>query len=147
MREILFRGKPIPEFEHFKVFRPELFTGEFIHGSLVICEDRYYICTHAMTSIRSCVNNGTTTMIEVIPETVGQFTGKLDRNGKKIFEGDIVRAMMDYGPAGLIGSVVNIKFTENDGWQWGYFELDTIEVIGTVYDDPILLDKALMEEE
>lgn len=90
MREVLFRGKPTEHFEHFKIFRPELFEGNFVYGSLVVCDERYFICVHAMCSINSCVNNGMTTMIEVIPDTVGEFTGFYDLNGNRIFEGDIV---------------------------------------------------------
>lgn len=69
-------------------------------------------------------------------KTVGRFTGKLDKYGKPIFEGDIVEALMDYGPAGLYKTVTCINWDENDGWQWEYFELDTIEVIGNIHDHP-----------
>lgn len=138
MREILFRGKT--RYGSW-VYGSMIHVGEFC---CILEEDNGTDYEYPYLDKDLGIIDGQAT--PVIPETVGQFTGKLDRNGKKIFEGDIVRAMMDYGPAGLIGSVVNIKFTENNGWQWEYFELDTIEVIGTVFDDPILLDKALMEE-
>lgn len=140
MREYLFRGKPIAEYTDFKIFRPELFNGGFIHGSLVICNDRYYICTHAICSRKTCVNNGTTTMIEVIPQTVGQFTSICDKNCVKIFEGDIVRAKMDCGPGGFLDSIVDIGFKRIDGYRWNYFDMDTIEVIGNVYDNFDLLE-------
>ena len=69
-------------------------------------------------------------------KTVGQFTGKLDKYSKPIFEGDIVEALMDYGPAGLLKTVTCINWDDNGGWQWEYFELDTIEVIGNIHDHP-----------
>ena len=140
MREILFRGKPTERFEHFKIFRPELFTDGFAYGSLAVCGDRYYIVSHAMCSINSCVNNGTTTMVEVIPETVCQFTGKYDIDGKRIFEGDIVSAKMDYGPGGYLDGVVPIEFWYGSGgYEWQYFDMSTIKVVGNKWDNPELL--------
>lgn len=72
-REILFRGKTI--------------TGEWIQGSLIVFGDRTFIYP----------TNGSQEDYhfygyEVIPETVGQFTGFIDKNGSKVFDGDIVIA-------------------------------------------------------
>lgn len=97
MREILFRGKLKD-------------NGEWVYGYLFKIWDKTYILWGT--------TNGVPNTIEVLPETVGQFTGLLDKNGKKIFEGDIIDASDEdwdcAGPAGHdfpILEVVHDKFT------------------------------------
>ena len=70
MREILFRGRDIAGNWHYGV--PLIFTED-------------YVCMTAPHTYNKLVQ----------PETVGQYTGLTDKNGKKIFEGDIVKHYHD----------------------------------------------------
>lgn len=145
MREILFRGKPKNEADYYLFSRTHKDNCKdgFVYGSLVISGERYFICVSALCSANSLVNNGITTMIEVIPETVGQYTGLTDKNGKMIFEGDIVKRFwsgkmciyqVDYdnGFASFIGRA-GMSFTTFD------YDSEEFEVIGNIYDNPELL--------
>lgn len=80
----------------------------------------------------------------VYADTVGQYTGLTDKNGTKIFEGDIVK----YGD-----TVHNVVFEQRNGTAYfglvystletlsfGYYQdLKQIEVIGNIYDNPELV--------
>lgn len=74
MREILFTGKRVDNgewVEGFYVFVPEHYKPEMSRKSYIVS-----------------INNGF--FFEVIPETVGQYIGMTDKNGKKIFKGSII---------------------------------------------------------
>lgn len=120
MREILFRGKN-------KV------DGEWSVGSLTH-DTKYGNCF-----IEVCVHQGICE--EVIPESVEQYTGLTDKNGRMVFEGDIIH--------GNLGNFV-VRWNDNiSGFAVGEKErthpcmnrgtMKCYEIIGNIYDNPELL--------
>lgn len=73
MREILFHGKRLDNGEWVEGF----YVGDTGDGCHEICD----------------INSGTGHRVEVDPATAGQYAGMTDKNGKKIFDGHIVRDM------------------------------------------------------
>lgn len=138
MREIKFRGR-----------KP---NGVWIYGDLVTTE----------------TTDGKPTKKEVLPfdkaniddaeyveqDTIGQFTGLLDKNGKEIYEGDIVKWILTMSGMGVNGGYEEYEFEEIGEIKWdagalqlgeycaagfAYESEDYAEIIGNVHDNPELL--------
>lgn len=137
-REILFHGKRVG-------------NDEWAEGYLFKTWNRTYL----LWGMTGDVPN----MVEVKPETVGQYTGLTDKNGKKIFEGDIVclvydDKMLSTGDVQFDYGVFGIEWTgfkKNKRMVGGFGQLhnlrrfddglaDRIKVIGNIYDNPELLE-------
>ena len=142
MREILFRAKDQTGImnNHWFIGSLDLTNKEF---PKIICNDKFGNIMH----------------ITVEPETIGQFTGLTDKNGKQIFEGDIVK-LTDKNNNYEWTAVVEFG-NPNSYYSWGWqlkpitknvkYNLDILcwvdiddfgvysEVIGNIYDNPELL--------
>ena len=85
--------------------------------------------------------------VEVIPETVGEYTGEQDKNGKKIFEGDICRKFSNYSGKKIFFSIVfeqglfYARYSETAGMPLCDI-CEKVEIIGNIHDNPELLEVA-----
>lgn len=116
MREILFRAKTVCD-------------GNWVYGGITWNPSRTEVFIH------SDWDEG-----KVIPETVGQFTGLTDKNGVRVFEGDIVCIFDGEYFSGVVKySNEQGSFTVDDTSL--HYWVSDIEVIGNVHDNPELLNK------
>ena len=133
MREILFRGKRVD-------------NGEWIQGDIV------QFPVHGV--VRIVEQEPSYKDAEVDSDTVGQYTGLTDKNGKKIFEGDIIH--LEYSQVFFGGEyfgeyTAEVSYKEGcfitDGINNGDeietplsgFDNDELEIIGNIHDNPELL--------
>lgn len=116
MREIKFRGK-------------RLDNGEWVIGDII----------HSRTEAQAVIVDDEGMGRSVIPETVGQYTGMDDKNGKNIFDGDIVRSQRGYSfvvewtdDGRFLGRTANrsIVYVGQE---------PAVELIGNIFNNPELL--------
>ena len=140
MREILFRGK-------------RLDNGEWAYGYVLIDNAPCALksagkCKRDHNGSRSAIYSWNDDLreyeeLEVDPATIGQYTGLKDKNGKRIFEGDIIEHKR-------IGKRFSVRFDNDsarfilDGipYNYDFTELTDLQlcVIGNIYDNPELLE-------
>ena len=131
MREILFRGKQVD-------------NGEWAYGSLILEKNAF-----DERLILAIISDADENETLVNPETVGQYTGLCDKNGTRIFEGDIIRDED--------GDIMVVKWQsegavfvlEPKPYASIYFYgtlSSRIEVIGNIHDNPELLGRGAGNE-
>lgn len=123
MREILFRGKTTDK-------------DEWVEG-FYTAED-YNIFDHKVDFDPRIQISGKCVSVAVDPQTVGQFTGLYDKNGTKIFEGDIVELGITY-EISYIKKYARFA-GRNSGCIFSSLPFDRVRVIGNIHDNPELLE-------
>lgn len=136
-REILFRGKRIG-------------IGDWVEGGIYRGNFTWIITTDVFGKFKHYM---------VDPSTVGQYTGLTDKNGKRIFEGDILESVWKVGNCAVSRKVYAVTFfcgafgteryahgkRQNNCIPFADIEFGVAEkhctVIGSIYDNPSLLNE------
>ena len=148
MRDIIFRGKRID-------------NGEWAEGYYVHAPAKNFINSSPLDDsiIKHWIVTSKGRMYEVIPETIGQFTGLTDKNGTKIFEGDVISIPFEEDRSLWEENCVYYEngkvYFDNEryGWYvefsdggelsiWEYDEVEIV-VIGNIHDNSELLKEGV----
>ena len=134
MREILFRGQTRRKGEKVRMDGTPV-ESNWVYGGVFQGPNRSIIYGYEPIEKRV-----------VYTDTVGQYTGLTDKNGKKIFEGDIVTipgskrrglpATVEYFPQGAVFQIRRVGYNAITLWDAN----ESVEVIGNIYDNPELLE-------
>lgn len=121
------------------LFKAKICNGEWVAGFLHCKENKWYISNKA----------GAPFAFEVRPDTICQCTGLKDKNGKLIWENDIVNCLTEEccGCIGWNESEAGFYFNVllEDGRfeeEYIYDYQDGIEVIGNIFDNPELIKES-----
>ena len=137
MREILFRAKAINRDKGYH--RTNYKNGDWVYGLITrLYDERFENLPAEMT------NENGVSGIEIDHNTICQFTGLKDKNGRKIWEGDVVRCTDTIGKVGWNETHLAYTILADMKGKMQYFYLDEslsncTEVIGNIFDNADLL--------
>lgn len=125
-------------------------TNEWIYGGIAVMDGRYFILDVKTYDDDTC----SWVAVEVQPETVGQWIGRIDKNGTKVFDGDLCFAAFKipytkdtYGPKlckceyNAFYGAFTCKNQVGRHYDWDVegkipeLPMEGVEVIGNVYDN------------
>lgn len=144
MREILFKAKTTkkdnPKHE---------FSEKWVEGNLILCGEKAYI--HPTSNkIRTTGEIARIIVLhEVIPDTICQYTGLTDKNGKKIWENDILKANLDESyPEDITYIKIfwnECRFCTNENYSTDIrtlekWDAEHFQVCGNIFDNADLLE-------
>ena len=140
-REILFKAK-----------RKD--NGEWVEGFVFEFKGEFYIMEMTQTFMTAYYSEESVVdfnmrAIEIDPDTICQYTGLTDKNGKKIWENDILKANLDESyPEDITyikilwnecGFCVNENYS-TDIWTLEKWDAEHFQVCGNIFDNPDLLE-------
>lgn len=150
MRKYKFRGK-------------EIDTGKWVYGGLFkepappqcfekTLEDKYWIVYPNPRYMPDWNLPYEMVRTDIEKETIGQYTGLKDKNGKEIYEGDIIfikgetelldiKGKVEYSNTFAQFIITNTGSIVNEAESLGDYEEEDIEVIGNEFDNPELLEE------
>lgn len=135
MREILFRGKRAD-------------NGEWVYGHPFTCDEYEF---SKIAQMHQCDKHGYWSLVNIIHTTLGQYTGLLDKNGVKIFEGDVHEYFGNHFVVKFGHYVDEDTKFELYGWHLDGVRIEHkaslqgdsemyVNIIGNIHENPELLE-------